>query len=89
MITKKIKIKICGITDEQSLDVAFKLKVDYVGFVFHPSSPRNISLDKVNDLIKLKNHDTKIVALTVNGKDCFLDGLGPFLTGPNPHKVPE
>ena len=75
MITKKIKIKICGITDEQSLDVAFKLKVDYVGFVFYPSSPRNISLDKVNELIKLKNHDTKIVALTVNAKDCFLEKI--------------
>ncbi len=72
-MTKNIKIKICGITDKDSVEVAFKLNVDYVGLVFFPLSPRNISLDKAQKLINFKNSNTKIVALTVNAKDCFLN----------------
>ena len=39
------EIKVCGINDEISMNTALKCKVDYVGLVFYPNSPRNISIN--------------------------------------------
>ena len=74
-MAKKLKIKICGITDEKSLKKAFELKVNYVGLVFFSSSPRSISICKAKKLLKIKNYKTDIVALTVNASDTFLDDI--------------
>ena len=35
-------VKICGVTDEASLDAAVAAGADAVGFVFHAPSPRNL-----------------------------------------------
>jgi phosphoribosylanthranilate isomerase len=36
------RIKICGITGPQALDACLAARVDHVGFVFFPPSPRNV-----------------------------------------------
>ena len=66
------EIKICGINDEISMNTALKCKVDYVGLVFYPNSPRNISINLSRELLKSRNKTTKIVALTVDPNDDFL-----------------
>ena len=66
------EIKVCGINDEISMNTALKFKVDYVGLVFYPSSPRNISINKSRQLLISRNKTTKIVALTVDPDDDFL-----------------
>ena len=66
------EIKVCGINDEMSMNTALKCKVDYVGLVFFPNSPRNISINLSRKLLKLRNKTTKIVALTVDPNDDFL-----------------
>ena len=66
------EIKVCGINDEKSMNTALKCKVDYVGLVFFPNSPRNISINLSRKLLKLRNKTTKIVALTVDPNDDFL-----------------
>ena len=66
------EIKICGINDEISMNTALKFKVDYVGLVFYPSSPRNISINQSRQLLISRNKTTKIVALTVDPDDDFL-----------------
>ena len=66
------EIKVCGINDEKSMNTALKCKVDYVGLVFFPNSPRNISINLSMKLLKLRNKTTKIVALTVDPNDDFL-----------------
>ncbi|MBT8762622.1 phosphoribosylanthranilate isomerase [Desulfohalobiaceae bacterium Ax17] len=38
-----MKIKICGLTNRDDLQFCQKLDIDYVGFIFHPPSPRNVS----------------------------------------------
>jgi len=35
-----VEVKICGITDEAGLHAAIEGGARYVGFVFHPPSPR-------------------------------------------------
>ncbi|WP_457570441.1 phosphoribosylanthranilate isomerase [Desulfovulcanus sp.] len=37
-----MKIKICGLTNREDLQFCQKCGVDYVGFIFHPPSPRNV-----------------------------------------------
>ena len=66
------EIKVCGINDEISMNTALKCKVDYVGLVFYPNSPRNISINLCRKLLKSRNKTTKIVALTVDPNDDFL-----------------
>lgn len=36
----KIKIKICGLTNEQNIRDVLELKPDMIGFIFYPPSPR-------------------------------------------------
>ena len=69
------EIKVCGINDEISMNTAHKCKVDYVGLVFYPNSPRNISINLSRELVKSRNKTTKIVALTVDPKDDFLNEI--------------
>ena len=69
------EIKVCGINDEISMNTALKCKVDYVGLVFYENSPRNISINLSKKLLKLRNKTTKIVALTVDPNDDFLNEI--------------
>ena len=74
-MTKRLKIKICGINDPLSMLKACSLNIDYIGLVFLKNSPRNISLSIAESLIKHKKNNTKIVALTVNPDNELLDGI--------------
>ena len=77
------EIKVCGINDEISMNTAHKCKVDYVGLVFYPNSPRHISINLSRELVKSRNKTTKIVALTVDPKDDFLNEIKTMMGSPN------
>jgi len=66
------EIKVCGINDEISMNTALKCKADYVGLVFYPNSPRNVSINLSRELLQLRNKITKIVALIVDPYDDLL-----------------
>lgn len=38
-----MKLKICGITEKCDIPAIIELNPDYMGFIFHPASPRDIS----------------------------------------------
>ncbi len=71
----KVKIKICGVLDYQTMSTISNLNVDYVGLVFFEKSPRNISIENAKSIIKFLKNSTKIVALTVNATDQFLKNI--------------
>jgi len=40
-----IIVKICGLTSEEAIDAALEHGADMLGFVFHPRSPRHLSMN--------------------------------------------
>jgi phosphoribosylanthranilate isomerase len=63
---RTIRVKICGITSEKDLSVAVEAGADALGFVVDvPSSPRNLSIKRAEELMKLVPIFTERVAVTV------------------------
>ena len=67
------KVKICGMTNAETIQTAIKHRVDYLGFVFYPKSPRNLSPKQATILIKdIPDHINK-VAVMVDETDQFIN----------------
>ena len=49
---RQVRIKICGITRAEDADAACAAGADYLGFVFHPPSPRNVSAAAAGAIIR-------------------------------------
>ena len=71
----KIQIKICGVSDNYSMSIVSNMNVDFVGLVFFEKSPRNVPIEKAKSLLKYLSNTTKVVALTVNATDQFLNSI--------------
>ena len=63
------KIKICGITKKEEIEMLNRAKVDYAGFVFYEKSKRNIEPEKASDLDKGLDKSIKKVAVTVSADE--------------------
>ena len=46
-----MKIKVCGINDAVFAAEASRLGVDYLGFIFEPSSPRYVTVEKASEIV--------------------------------------
>lgn len=47
----RVRIKICGITRTSDAAAAARLGVDAVGLVFHPKSPRHVSVEQAREIV--------------------------------------
>jgi phosphoribosylanthranilate isomerase len=44
-----MKLKVCGMRDDKNIEALIALKPDFIGFIFHEKSPRNVSeIPKIN-----------------------------------------
>ncbi len=68
-------IKICGLSTAETVQAALAAGADFVGFVFFPKSPRNVSLAQAAELADLARGRAKIVALTVDADDALLSAI--------------
>jgi phosphoribosylanthranilate isomerase len=64
-----IEVKICGLKTEAALQAALAGGADYVDFVFHGASPRNVDLESARRLADKARGRAKIVALLVDPDD--------------------
>ncbi|QFT29025.1 N-(5'-phosphoribosyl)anthranilate isomerase [Labrenzia sp. THAF82] len=67
-----IKVKICGLSTEETMEAALDAGADMVGLMFFPKSPRHVSLSDACKLADMARGRAEIVAVTV---DMDLDGL--------------
>jgi len=50
---RRVRVKVCGITNREDLEAAVDAGADALGFVVDvPASPRNISLDRARDFVE-------------------------------------
>ncbi|GAB4525419.1 MAG: phosphoribosylanthranilate isomerase [Roseibium sp.] len=77
-----IKVKICGLSTEDTMEAALEAGADMVGLMFFPKSPRHVTLSQACRLADMARGKAEIVAVTVN---MDLDGLSRIreLVGPD------
>ncbi len=81
---QNIEIKICGITSLADAHMIEKYSPNYLGFIFHAPSPRNISIETLQEIseeIKKNNikHSISLVGVFVNPSLLFLEKVSPYL----------
>jgi phosphoribosylanthranilate isomerase len=69
------KVKICGLRTEAALEAALAGGADYVGLVFFPPSPRNLSPEAGRPLAARARGRAKVVALMVDPDDALIDAV--------------
>ena len=92
-----IKAKVCGVSDRAAIDAAVEGGVAYVGFVFFPRSPRNVTPGEAAALVSIVPKGVEAVALVVDPEDALLDVIAaiPGITmfqlhgGETPERVAE
>jgi phosphoribosylanthranilate isomerase len=61
--------KICGLSTRETVEAALDAGADMIGFVFHPKSPRDVSVDQAAALARLAKGRASTVALLVDPDD--------------------
>ena len=96
-MSRKIRTKFCGFTDYQSVEFAVNLGVEFIGFVFHDSSPRNISFaqsktisQKLSSQISKKFHKVAVFCDADDFKiENITNSLSPSLLQLHGNESPE
>ena len=68
-------VKICGVRSEETAVHAINSNADYLGFIFYPQSPRNISFEDSSAIIKKIKDKVSTVAVTVNPDDATINKI--------------
>jgi phosphoribosylanthranilate isomerase len=66
-------IKICGVTDPAAIEAAVTAGADAIGFVFHASSPRNITPQRAAELKRRLPKSVLCVAVTLQPEQPLVD----------------
>lgn len=70
-----VAIKFCGLSRREDVVAAASAGARYVGFVFFPKSPRNVTIAQARDLAFEVPLGIAKVALVVNADDATLDAI--------------
>lgn len=70
-----ISVKICGLTNKESVTAASENGANYVGFVFYKKSPRNIDPKLAKQLISSLDENIKTVAVMVSPENLEIENI--------------
>ena len=71
-----IELKICGINSKNIIQTIVKNgECQYLGFVFYPPSPRNLSIEQSKELTTIVPNHIKKVAVLVNPQNDFVEKI--------------
>ena len=71
-----IELKICGINSKEIIQTIVNIGgCHYLGFIFYPPSPRNVSIEHSKNLTSLVPPNIKKVAVLVDPKDSFVEKI--------------
>jgi phosphoribosylanthranilate isomerase len=74
-MARDTRVKICGLREAAHVETAVRAGAAYVGFVFFPKSPRNVTMAEAAGLAAAVPPGVAKVALTVDADDAALDAL--------------
>lgn len=74
-MARDTRVKICGLCEAAHVETAVRAGAAYVGFVFFPKSPRNVTMAEAAGLAAAVPPGVAKVALTVDADDAALDAL--------------
>ena len=69
------QVKICGLSEPETLETALETGADFVGFIFYEPSPRNLPLDRARALGQQVGGRAAKVAVTVDADDAQLERI--------------
>jgi len=70
-----VEIKICGLTDEETVEAAIEAGADYLGLVFFPKSPRAVTPERAAELVSWLPEPVCRVGLLVDPDDATLEAI--------------
>lgn len=70
-----VAVKICGLSEPETLDAAVAAGASHVGFVFYPPSPRNLSLGQAAALSGRVPQQVERVAVLVDPDDALVEAV--------------
>ena len=71
-----IELKICGINSEKIIQTIIKSRgCQYLGFIFYPPSPRNLSIEQSKKLTSIIPTDIKKVAVLIKPESNFVEKI--------------
>jgi phosphoribosylanthranilate isomerase len=73
-------VKICGLSAPETLGAALDAGADFVGLVFFPKSPRNVTIRQAAQLAEQARGRAKIVTLVVDADDALVDAIATSVT---------
>ncbi len=86
-------VKICGLSNEETLDAALAAGADMVGLVFFPRSPRFVTPQRAAELASQVAGRAEIVALTVDMDDAgiaeIVEAVSPDWLQLHGHETPD
>lgn len=67
------RVKICGLTEPEAVELAVELGASFLGFVLYPPSPRFVPPERLAALLERVPETVRSVGVTVDPTDAFLD----------------
>ncbi len=77
----RVRVKICGLSEPDTVDAAVRAGADWVGFVFFPRSPRCVSVGTAMALRRFVPDTVGVVGLLVKPSDAEVDAVCAALPG--------
>ena len=87
------EVKICGLSTAETMQAALDSGANFVGLMFFPKSPRNVSVTQAAELARQARGKARIVTVTVNADDALLTSIAetvrPDLIQAHGEETPE
>ena len=74
-MSKSLNVKICGLNNKETVEVAVKAGASHLGFIFYPPSPRSLTPKEAEYITSTTPNHIKRVAVIVDAQDDLINDI--------------